>query len=114
MFIVKKIISFQMKLCFGMKSKKKPDKEKCSTLIQESQFKRSERNRSPAKHRGTTKINLDKSIVNLTTNSRYENDITELSQKTKPPSTRKQIFENKNLSSKRILNKIHLIIYLYK
>jgi hypothetical protein len=93
-----------MKLCFGMKSKKKQDKQKCSTLIQESQFKRSDGNRSSAKHWGTTKINLDKSIFNLTTNSRYENDTTKLSHETKSSLTEKQIFKNNNLSSKWILN----------
>ncbi len=90
-----------MKRCFGMKSKRQERKQKNSTLVQEPQFKRSEGNRSSTKHRIiTTTINLDKSIVNLTTKSPNESNITELSHESKPPPIWKRIFKDKKLSSK--------------
>ncbi len=89
-----------MKHCFGMKSKKQQNKQKHSTLLQEPQFKRSDGNKSSAKHRVTTTINLDKSFVNLTTSSSYESDLTKLSHETESPSILKRIFKSKNPSSK--------------
>jgi hypothetical protein len=81
-----------MKRCFGMQSKRQQRKQKHSTLVQESQFKRSEGNRSSTTHRVTkTTINLDKSIINLITNSPNES---------KPPPIWKRIFKDKRLSSK--------------
>jgi hypothetical protein len=90
-----------MKGFFGMKSKRQQRKQKHSTLIQEPQFKRSERNRSSTKHRLIkTAIKPDESILNLTTSSRYESNITELSHETKPPSFWKRIFKRNELPSK--------------
>jgi len=89
-----------MKRCFGMKSKRQERKQKNSTLVQEPQFKRSEGNRSSTKHRIITTINLDKSIVNLTTNSPKESNVKELSHESKPPPIWKRIFKDKKLSSK--------------
>jgi len=73
-----------------MKSKSKQRKQKQATLIQEPQFKRSDGNRPPRKHRVITT-----NIANLTTNSSHgTGQLPILKQKSK----------DKDLSSKQTTN----------
>jgi hypothetical protein len=89
-----------MKGCFRMKSKKQQQKKKHLTLVKEHQFKRSEGNQLPARHLATKKINIEGTIVNLTSSSSHRSDVVKLSHGTKSPPIWKRMFKRKTLPGK--------------
>ncbi|UJR16171.1 hypothetical protein I4U23_003081 [Adineta vaga] len=68
-----------------MRFKKKKSKAKHSPLVQEPRFKSSDGNRSSTKHQNTISVHLDKSIVNLTSNSSEQAGLTKLLSKCNRP-----------------------------